>query len=93
MEVWRHQRHNYYSAKVYCSDFHVRAMNRYATRGDGNEALGGCKQREGLAGRVVGLWPAEFPRFLFTSLIEVPLVRVPQGEKLRSKTARVDTEV
>lgn len=67
-------------------------MNKYANRRVGKEELGDCKQRKGLAGRVVGLWPAEFPRFLFTSLIEVPLVRVPQGKKLR-KTERVDTEV
>lgn len=53
MEVWRLQRHNYYSAKVYCSDFHVRAMNKYANRGVGKEKLGGCKQRKRLAERVV----------------------------------------
>lgn len=92
MEVWRHQRHYYYTAKVYCSGFHVKAMNKYANRGVRNEEFGGCKQRKVLAERVVGLWPAEFPRFLFTSLIEVPLVRVPQGKKLR-KTGRLDTEV
>ncbi|KAM3600057.1 uncharacterized protein V6R79_016658 [Siganus canaliculatus] len=92
MEVWRHQLHYYYSAKVYCSDFHVKAMNKYAKRGFGDEELGGYKERKVLAGRVVGLWPAKFPRFRFTSLIEVPLVRVPQGKKLR-KTGRVDTEV
>lgn len=67
-------------------------MNKYADRGVGNEELGDCKHREGLAGGVVGVSPAEFPRFLFASLIEVPLVRVPQGKKLR-KTGRVDTEV
>ncbi|KAK5852055.1 hypothetical protein PBY51_023559 [Eleginops maclovinus] len=83
MEVWRHQRHNYSSAKVYCSGFHVRAMNKYANRGDGNEELGDCKHQGGLPERVVGLWPAELTRFLCTSLIEVPLVRVPQGKKLR----------
>lgn len=92
MEVWRHQRLYYYSVKVYCSGFHVKAMNKYAIGGVVEEELGGCKQRKAHAGRVVGLWPAEFPRFVFTSLIEVPLVRVPQGEKLR-KTERVDTEV
>lgn len=92
MEVLRHQRLHYYSAKVYCSDFHVKAMNKYANQGLGNEELGDCKQRKASAERVVGLRPAEFPRFLFTSLIEVPLVRVPQGKKLR-KTGRVDTEV
>lgn len=70
----------------------MKAMNKYVNRGVGNEQLTECKQRKALAGRVVGLWPAEFPRFLFTSLIEVPLVRVPQGKKLR-KTGRVDTEV
>ncbi len=70
----------------------MKAMNKYAKRGVGNEELGECKQRKELAQRVVGLWPAEFPRFRFTSLIEVPLVRVPQGKKLR-KTGRVDTEV
>lgn len=67
-------------------------MNKYANRADSNEELGDRKQREGLAERVVGLWPVQFPRFLFTSLIEVPLVRVPQGKKHR-KTGRVDTEV
>lgn len=67
-------------------------MNKYASRGAGNEEQGGCERRRGLAERVVGLWPAEFPRFLFAFLIEVPLVRVPQGKKLR-KTGRVDTEV
>lgn len=92
MEVWRPQLHSYYSAKVCWSDFHVRAMSEYKDRGLGYEALGGCKQRNGLAERHVGLWPAEFPRFLFASLIEVPLVRVPQGKKLH-KTGRVDTEV
>lgn len=70
----------------------MRAMNKYANRGVGNEELGHREQGDVLAERVVGLWPAEFPRFLFTSLIEVPLVRVPQGKKLR-KTGRVDTEV
>lgn len=68
-------------------------MSKYRHRGAGKEDLGNCKQRKGLAERVVGLWPAEFPRFLFTSLIEVlDLVRVPQGKILR-KTGRVDTEV
>lgn len=67
-------------------------MNKYAHGGVAKEELGECKQRKGLAGRVVGLSPAEFPRYLFASLIEVPLVRVPQGKKLR-KTGRVDTEV
>lgn len=92
MEVWRHQRHSYYSAQVCCSDFHVRAMNKYADRGLVNEELGDCKRRKGLAERDVGLWPAQYPRFRFASLIEVALVRVPQGKKLR-KTGRVDTEV
>lgn len=67
-------------------------MNKYADRWVGKEEHGGCEQSEGPAGIVVGLWPAGFPRFLFTSLIEVPSVRVPQGKKLR-KTGRVDTEV
>lgn len=67
-------------------------MNKYANRGVGNEELGGCEQREGLAEGVVGLWPAEFPRFRFTSVIEVPSVRVPRREKLR-RTGRVDAEV
>lgn len=68
----------------------MRAMNKYANRGDGNEELGECKQRVGLAERVVGLWPAEFPRFLFTSLIEVSsVVGYHRGKKLR----RLDTEV
>jgi len=92
MEVWRHQRYNCSSAKVYYSDFHVRAMNKYVDRGDGNEELGECKRREGPTGRVVGLWPAEFPRFLFTVLIEALSDRVPLGKKLH-KTGRVDTEV
>ncbi|KAK5900969.1 hypothetical protein CgunFtcFv8_025886 [Champsocephalus gunnari] len=58
-------------------------MNKYANRGDGNEELGDYTQRGGLPERVVGLWPAEFPRFRCTSWIEVSLVRVPQGKKLR----------
>lgn len=67
-------------------------MNKYADRGFGNEELGDCKRSKGLAERGVGLRPAQFPRFHFASLIEVPLVRVPQRKKLR-KTGRVDTEV
>lgn len=92
MEVWRPQLHNFYSAKVYCSDFPVRAMNKYVNRGVGNEEYGGWKHRKGLTERGVGLRLTELPRFLFAPLIEVPLVRVPQGKKLR-KTGRVDTEV
>lgn len=80
MEVWRPQPHNYYSAKVCCSGFHVRAMNKYAERGFGNKEHGDCKQRKGQAEGDVGLWPAEFPRFRFASLIQVPLVRVPRRE-------------
>lgn len=67
-------------------------MNEYASRLVGNEDLGGHKQRKALGGSVVGLRTSEFPRSLFTSLIEVPLVRVPLEKKLR-KTGRVDTEV
>lgn len=67
-------------------------MSKYRYRVIGNEDRGNCKQRKRLAERVVGLWPVEFPRFLFNSLIEVHLVRVPQGKILR-KTGRVDTEV
>lgn len=67
-------------------------MNEYANRLVGNEDLGGRKQRKALGGIVVGLRTSEFPRSLFTSLIEVRVVRVPQGKKLR-KTGRVDTEV
>lgn len=72
--------------------FTWKAMNEYANRGVGNEDLGGRKRRKALAGSGVGLRTHEFPRSLFTSLIEVPLVRVPQGKKLR-KTGRVDAEV
>lgn len=67
-------------------------MNEYASRGVGNEDLGGRKQKEALVGSVVGLRTPGFLRSLFTSLIEVPLVRVPQREELR-ETGRVDTEV
>lgn len=66
-------------------------MNEYENRLVGNEVVGGHKQRKALGGSVVRL-RTEFPRSLFTSLTEVPLVRVPQGKKLR-KTGRVDTEV
>lgn len=31
MEVWRFQRHNWNSAKVYCSGFHVKVMNKHAS--------------------------------------------------------------
>lgn len=93
MEVWRHQLRFYYgSAKVYCRGLNVKAMNKYANRGVRNEQFGGCKQTNELKERVVGRWPAELPRFLFTSLFKVPLVRAPQGKKLR-KTGTVDTEV
>lgn len=92
MEVWRHQRSHYHSAKVYCSGFHVKAMSEYADGALGNEELGGCGRGQVLAERVVGPRPAKVPRFRFTSLIEVPLVRVPQGKNLR-KTGRVDAEV
>lgn len=73
----------------------MRDMNKSADRGDGNEELGGCKQQQRgeVAERVVGLWPAEFPPFLFfTSWIEVSSLvgRVPQGEKVRNT---LDTEV
>lgn len=56
-------------------------MNKYANRGVGNEELGGCEQRRGPAGGVVGLRPAEFPRFLFASLIEVPFSQGTTGEE------------
>lgn len=81
MEVWRHQRRCYRPAKVCGSAFQVKAMNKYTKRGVGNEELGGCKQREVLAEGVVALRPPAAPRSLFTSLIEVPLVRVPRGEE------------
>lgn len=72
--------------------FHVTAMNKYVNRGVGNEECGGCKPRKGLPERSVGLRLAELPRLLCASVIEVPVVRVPQGKKLL-KTGRVDTEV
>lgn len=56
-------------------------MSKYANCGVGNEELGGCEQRRGLAGGVVGLRPAEFPRFLFASLIEVPFSPGTTGEE------------
>lgn len=64
-------------------------MNEFASGGVGKEGLGGHKRKEPLAGSVVGL---RAPRSLFTSVTGVPLVRVPQEEKLR-KTGRVDAEV
>lgn len=67
-------------------------MNELASGGVGQEALGGHKRKEALAGSVVGLRAPESPRSLFTSGTGVPLVRVPQEEKLR-KTGRVDAEV
>lgn len=67
-------------------------MNEFASGGVGTEELGGHKRTEPLAGSVVGLRAPECPRSLSTSAAEVPLVRVPQEEKLR-KTGRVDAEV
>lgn len=78
MEVWRPQLQNYYSAKVYCCDFHVKAMNKYESQGFGNEELGDCEQRKGLVKRVVALCPAELPRF---ALIEVPFSPGTAGEE------------
>lgn len=67
-------------------------MNEFASGGVGQEDLGGHERKEALAGSVVGLRAPECPRSPFTSGTEVPLVRVPQEEKLR-KTGRVDAEV
>lgn len=52
MEVWRPQRNNCFSAKVYCSVFHVKAMNRHANGAGGIEELGDREQWRGLAGTV-----------------------------------------
>lgn len=67
-------------------------MNEFASGGVGKEDLGGHKRKEPLAGSVAGLRAPECPRSLLPSATEVPLVRVPQEEKLR-KTGRVDAEV
>lgn len=91
MEVWRHQRLHRRSAKVYCSGFHVKAMSKYANGALANQELGRCERGEVLARRVVGLRPPEVPRFGFTSLIEVPSVRVPQGRN--SARRQLDAEV
>lgn len=72
--------------------FTWKAMNEHVHRGVGNEDIGGRKRRKALAGRGAGPRTHEFPGSLFTSLIEVPLVRVPPGKRLR-KTGRVDAEV
>lgn len=67
-------------------------MNEFASGGVGKEDLGGHKRKEPPVGSVVGLRAPESPRSPFTSVTGVPLVRVPQEEKLR-KTGRVDAEV
>lgn len=68
------------------------AMNELASGGVAKEALGGHVRKEALAGSVVGLRAPACPPTLSTSGTEVPLVRVPQEEKLRT-TGRVDAEV
>lgn len=71
----------------------MKAMSEYADGALANQELGGCGRGQALAERVVGPRPARVPRFRLTSLIEVPLVRVPQQGKKLGKTGRVDAEV